>query len=183
MRGIQPHPNFKLKTKLWRNKIQILMLFLNIWGKQGNIALDHFFHQKNFFFLSSRKNKEVPIDFYKFYDGKTRCGENMSEYWTGVINSSITFSHKASACKQMCWLNISGQSEHIVESNLPFLRRVWHTACNLRQTARTHEENWNLTSPDFHSPFISKPLHQNGGDRMRGQCPHSHTYAMVSISH
>ena len=113
------------------------MLFLNIWGKHGNIALDHFFHQKNFFFLSSRKNKEVPIDFYTFYDGKTRCGENMSEYWTGVINSSITFSHKASACKQMCWLNISGQSEHIVESNLPFLRRVWHAACNLRQTART----------------------------------------------
>ena len=28
-------------------------------------------------YSASRKNKEVPIDFYKFYDGKTRCGENM----------------------------------------------------------------------------------------------------------
>ena len=31
------------------------MLFLNIWGKQGNIALDHFFHQKNFFFFKFKE--------------------------------------------------------------------------------------------------------------------------------
>lgn len=61
----------------------------------------------------------------------------MSEYQTGVINSSITSSHQASTCLQMCWLSISGQSEHSIESNLPFLRRVWHAACNLQQTAWT----------------------------------------------
>ena len=171
------HPNFKLKTKLWRNKIQILMLFLNICCKQRNIALQITFFTKFFFFWSSRKNKEFPIDFYKFYDGKTRCGENMSEYWTGVINSSVTFSHKARACKQMCWLNISGQSEHIVESNLPFLRRVWHAACNLRQTAWTQGKlEFNISWFPFSIYFQTFASKWRGQDEGVMPPPQSHLH-------